>query len=102
MKEGSMTAFLVAFAFLGWAMFWLKRKTGVLFFRPAPAADTLTYREKFSRLGTRWQDPSWRQYGMLLLAGKALGIAVLFTALVVGPKLIQYAWDTAARAEEPA
>ncbi len=33
----------------------------------------MTYAEKFSRLATRLKDGEWRQYGMLLLTGKALG-----------------------------
>ena len=43
-----MAAFLASFVLLGWAMFWLKRRTGGLFFRPAPAPATLTFREKLS------------------------------------------------------
>ena len=36
---------------------------------------------KVSVLVSRLRDPEWRRYGYLLLAGKALGIAVLFMAI---------------------
>ena len=36
---------------------------------------------KLSVLVSRLRDPEWRRYGYLLLAGKALGIAVLFMAI---------------------
>ena len=40
--------------------------------------------EKLSRLRSRLQDPQWRKYGMVLLAGKVLGVAgvLLLTNLV--------------------
>ncbi len=37
--------------------------------------------KKLSILSSRLRDPEWRRYGYLLLAGKALGIAVLFMAI---------------------
>src|ERR1700750_1160804 len=39
--------------------------------------EKLIFAEKFSRTRTRMNDPEWRRYGMLVLAGKALGIALL-------------------------
>ena len=54
-------------------------------------ARRLTYAEKFSRLGTRLRDPQWRRYGALLLAGKALGITLLFGMIAGGPALIRSA-----------
>jgi ammonium transporter, Amt family len=53
----------------------------------------LTYPEKFSRLTARLRDPQWRRYGALLLAGKALGIALLFGIIVGGPTLVRDASD---------
>src|SRR3982074_2996013 len=86
----STTVFFVAFACLGWAMFVVKRRLGISASRPAPASRRLTYSEKFSRLAMRWRDPQWRDYAMLLLAGKALGIALLFGLVIGGPALIRY------------
>ena len=37
--------------------------------------------EKLTRLRTRLHDSEWRRYGYLLLGGKALGIALLLTAV---------------------
>src|SRR4029453_1291145 len=56
-------------------------------------AGKLTFSEKVTRLGGRLRDPRWRRYGMLLLAGKALGIALLIGLITVGPALIRTAWD---------
>ncbi len=39
--------------------------------------ERLTMGEKFSRLRRRISDPAWRRYGMLLMAGKGIGIALL-------------------------
>jgi ammonium transporter, Amt family len=55
----------------------------------------LTYPEKFSRLATRLRDPKWRRYGMLLLAGKALGIVLLFGTITVGSSMVRSAWQWA-------
>jgi ammonium transporter, Amt family len=62
----------------------------------------LTYSEKLSRLAIRGRDPHWRQYGMLLLAGKALGIALLFGMVVGGPTLMRMAGGTAVHAADAA
>src|SRR5689334_17597396 len=61
--------------------------------RSVSKAGGLTYREKFSRLAKRLRDPRWRRYGMLLLAGKTLGIFLLFGMIVGGPALIREASD---------
>ena len=44
----------------------------------------LSFSQKFSRLRVRLGSAKWRRYGMLLLAGKALGILVLFSILATG------------------
>jgi Amt family ammonium transporter len=62
----------------------------------------LAYGEKFSRLATRWRDPDWRHYGLLLLGGKALGLLLLFGLVVIGPGLLRSAMGTSAHAQEPA
>jgi len=41
------------------------------------SGEKLTLVEKFSRLRSRMNSPEWRRYGMLVLAGKAIGIALL-------------------------
>jgi Amt family ammonium transporter len=41
------------------------------------------YSEKLARLGRRLRDPEWRRYGLLLMAGKMLGIGLLLGALTV-------------------
>ena len=98
----SMTVYVVAFACLGSAMFLVKRRLGITAVRRSDESRRLTYPEKFSRLATRWRDPQWRDYAMLLLAGKALGIALLFGLVIGGPALIRYATGTSVHAQEPA
>jgi len=71
-----------------------------LFNRRSPAPGALTYREKFTRLAGRLRDPEWRHYGLLLLAGKALGIIVLFGMIAIGTTLIRTASGTAVYAQE--
>ena len=46
-----------------------------------PLSPRLSFGQKLTRLGHRMKDPQWRRYGMLLMAGKMLGLVVL--ALVV-------------------
>ena len=43
---------------------------------------TRTLSEKLSRLRARLQDREWRRYGALLLCGKLMGIALLFTGVM--------------------
>ena len=91
--------YLVAFACLGWVMFMLKRhmrRTGVV---PTPDPTTLTFSEKVSRLRIRLREPQWRQYGVLVLTGKALGIAVLFGLIFAGTMLVRTASGTAVFAQ---
>src|SRR6202021_465220 len=42
----------------------------------------LSLSQKFSRLAVRLRKPEWRKYGAVLLAGKGIGIALVF--LVIG------------------
>ncbi|HEY5330614.1 MAG TPA: ammonium transporter [Acidobacteriaceae bacterium] len=37
-------------------------------------ASTLSFSQKFSRLGSRFKDAEWRRYGLTLLAGKVVGV----------------------------
>ncbi len=39
--------------------------------------ERLTFAEKFTRLRSRLGDPEWRRYGMLILAGKGIALAIL-------------------------
>ncbi len=43
----------------------------------------LTFREKLSRLALRMRDPEWRHYARLVVAGKALGIALVLLIITV-------------------
>ena len=70
--------------------------------RPSPEASKLTYQEKFSRVAARLRDPQWRHYGMLLLVGKALGIAVLFGMITIGTTLIRSVSGTPVHAQQAA
>src|ERR1700722_1910601 len=42
----------------------------------------LSFSQKLSRLGARLRKPEWRKYGTVLLAGKGIGVALVF--LVIG------------------
>ena len=45
--------------------------------------EKLTYPQKLSRLRERMKDPEWRRYGLLMAAGKSLGIvAILALSLI--------------------
>ena len=46
--------------------------------------DELSFFQKLSRLRIRLRNARWRRYGMLLLAGKALGIVALFALITIG------------------
>jgi Amt family ammonium transporter len=51
----------------------------------------LSLSEKFSRLRVRLHDPEWRRYGLTLIGGKLLGLAVLaliVLAIKIGPSLL--------------
>ena len=47
------------------------------------SAGLLSWPEKFRRLTFRLRDHEWRRYGTLLLAGKGLGLVVLYLAIIV-------------------
>src|SRR4051812_30431319 len=47
----------------------------------------LPFGARVARLGHRLRDPEWRRYGMLLMAGKMLGLTLLLFGVTVGPKL---------------
>jgi ammonium transporter, Amt family len=42
----------------------------------------LNWSAKLSRLTVRLRDPEWRKYGMALLAGKMLGLAILLVLIL--------------------
>ena len=42
----------------------------------------LSFSSRVSRLGLRLKDPEWRRYGLTLIAGKFLGLALLFAVIV--------------------
>jgi Amt family ammonium transporter len=68
--------------------------------------DKLSFPQKLSRLHVRLRNAKWRRYGMLLLAGRALGLAALFAIITVGTTTIRSAWEwgnpTVAHAQEAA
>jgi Amt family ammonium transporter len=47
------------------------------------AASRLTAAEKVTRLGQRMRDPEWRRYGGTVMAGKMIGVALVFAAMLV-------------------
>lgn len=51
---------------------------------PAPRelGARLSMGQKVSRLAERLRDPEWRRYGMLLLGGKLLGLAIVMTGIL--------------------
>jgi Amt family ammonium transporter len=44
--------------------------------------EKLSWAGKFARLQDRWRDPEWRRYFKTIMAGKALGLAVLLLVIV--------------------
>ncbi|MBV9928420.1 MAG: ammonium transporter [Acidobacteria bacterium] len=54
----------------------------------------LSLQQKLVRLRARMQDPEWRRYGRLLLAGKLLGVGLLVGLLLLTPELL--GWTAAA------
>ena len=59
--------------------------------RYARAQETLSFSEKVSRLGVRLRDPQWQRYGVTLIAGKMLGLAILlFVVLVAVPSVMSH------------
>ena len=55
--------------------------------------DKLSFSEKLSRLRVRLRNARWRRYGMLLLAGRTLGLAALFVLITVGTTAVRSAWE---------
>ncbi len=51
----------------------------------------MTFADKLSRLSNRMCDPQWRRYGTLLIAGKTLGIFLVFFLMIGLPHLISEA-----------
>jgi len=95
----ALLAYLAAFAGLGWAMILLKRHIRRSAVCHVSEPTTLTFSEKVSRLATRLREPQWRQYGVLVLTGKALGIAVLLGMIVAGTMLLRTVSGTAVLAQ---
>lgn len=54
----------------------------------------LSLQQKLVRLRARMNDPEWRRYGKLLLAGKLLGVGLLVGGIFLTPELL--GWTTAA------
>ena len=50
--------------------------------------ETITIGNRLQRLGVRLRDAEWRRYGYLLLAGKGLGLVVLFASMYLISGLI--------------
>ena len=50
---------------------------------PSPGTERLTMTQKLSRLATRLRQPEWRVFGGALLAGKALGILLVFAIMAI-------------------
>jgi Amt family ammonium transporter len=53
--------------------------------------------QKLVRLRARMDDPEWRRYGKLLLAGKLLGVGLLVAVVFLTPELL--GWTTSAGAD---
>ena len=124
--------FLVAFTGLGWALFlngsvWLAALSiaglgaSIALFaeRGAPISlfakkahdnrfsatqdlDKLSLSQKLSRLRVRLRNREWQRYGMVLLAGRALGIALLFGIIATGTMLYRAASGTPVYAQQEA
>jgi ammonium transporter, Amt family len=62
----------------------------------------LSFSQKFSRLRVRLGSAKWRRYGLLLLAGKALGIAVLFAIIATGYSVWEWISPEPVHAQETA
>lgn len=58
---------------------WEMRKAGTT----SCGGERLSFSQKFARLALRMKNPEWRRYGMALVAGKALGIAIVFMVMTV-------------------
>src|SRR5690349_4544710 len=62
--------------------------------QPVPVlarGERMTFSSKLTRLADRMQQPEWRRYGKLLIAGKLLGIAAVFAimlAIQIAPNIL--------------
>ncbi len=61
--------------------------------------DRLAFSDKVMRLGQRLKDPEWRRYGLTLLAGKMIALAILGLVIV---SIVAYIHSTTAYGVEPA
>ena len=59
----------------------------------------LPFSRKISRLGGRLKDPQWRRYGMVLLAGKVLGVGAV---MLVAGFVTELCFTTVFAADAPA
>src|SRR5689334_18042086 len=64
--------------------------------------ERLTFGEKVSRLGQRLRQPEWRRYGMQLLAGKMIALAIIFAFVQLAPKVPELLFGQRAYAQEAA
>ena len=69
-------------------------------FHRSPDPGNLTWQEKVSRLRTRLREREWRQYGLVLLAGRALGLVALFSMIFAGTMAYRAATGTPVFAQE--
>ena len=67
--------------------------------RTSPIPERLTFSQKLARLRVRMQDPEWRRYGLLMAAGKTLGLAAILCMMILVPLMLN---GTPAHADSPA
>jgi len=48
----------------------------------------MPFAAKLGRLGSRLQDPEWRRYGILLAAGKAVGLTLVFAVILLAASIL--------------
>ena len=59
--------------------------------RRSKEAERLSFSQKVVRLGHRLSDPQWRRYGLTLMAGKFIALAILlFVILVAVPSILSH------------
>src|SRR4051812_31822953 len=56
--------------------------------------EKLSFSGKVSRLKVRLRNAEWRRYGLILLVGKALGVAAVIAMVTMGPRVVASAWET--------
>jgi len=66
------------------------------------AEPKLSWKQKVARLKGRMGDAEWRRYAGLLIAGKALGLVVLFALIFGGRHLYDVVFGSPALAQAPA